>query len=60
VPILLGLGLDEFSVGAGSILKTRKNINSLSFKEMQSLAEKAIKCESEQEVKELLRKSITN
>nr|WP_318032658.1 hypothetical protein [Mycoplasmopsis bovis] len=52
--------MDEFSVGAGSILKTRKNINSLSFKEMQSLAEKAIKCESEQEVKELLRKSITN
>ncbi|MCE6115472.1 phosphoenolpyruvate--protein phosphotransferase [Mycoplasmopsis agalactiae] len=55
VPLLLGLGLDEFSVGAGSILRTRKIINSLSFKEMQELAEKALKCESELEVKEVLK-----
>lgn len=55
VPLLLGLGLDEFSVGAGSILRTRKIINSLSFKEMQELAEKALKCENEQEVKEVLK-----
>lgn len=55
VPLLLGLGLDEFSVGAGSILRTRKIINLLSFKEMQELAEKALKCENEQEVKEVLK-----
>ncbi|MCE6090530.1 phosphoenolpyruvate--protein phosphotransferase [Mycoplasmopsis agalactiae] len=55
VPLLLGLGLDEFSVGAGSILRTRKIINSLSFKEMQELAEKALKCENEQDVKEVLK-----
>ncbi|MCE6061986.1 phosphoenolpyruvate--protein phosphotransferase [Mycoplasmopsis agalactiae] len=55
VPLLLGLGLGEFSVGAGSILRTRKIINSLSFKEMQQLAEKALKCENEQEVKEVLK-----
>ncbi|WP_331696611.1 phosphoenolpyruvate--protein phosphotransferase [Mycoplasmopsis agalactiae] len=55
VPLLLGLGLDEFSVGAGSILRTRKIINSLSFKEMQELAEKALKCENELEVKEVLK-----
>ncbi|EIN15166.1 Phosphoenolpyruvate-protein phosphotransferase [Mycoplasmopsis agalactiae 14628] len=55
VPLLLGLGLDEFSVGAGSILRTRKIISSLSYKEMQELAQKAIKCENEQEVKEVLK-----
>lgn len=55
VPLLLGLELDEFSVGAGSILRTRKIINSLSFKEMQELAEKALKCENELEVKEVLK-----
>ncbi|MCE6056646.1 phosphoenolpyruvate--protein phosphotransferase [Mycoplasmopsis agalactiae] len=55
VPLLLGLGLDEFSVGAGSILRTRKIINSLSFKEMQELAEKALKCENQLEVKEVLK-----
>ena len=39
VPILLGLGLDEFSMSATQILKARKVVNSLSYAVMQKLAD---------------------
>ena len=38
-PLLLGLGLDEFSMSATSILAQRKRIRSLSYKESKKLAE---------------------
>ena len=38
VPLLLGLGLDEFSMSATSILKTRSLIKKLDSKEMKELA----------------------
>ena len=40
VPLLLGLGLDEFSMSATSILKTRSLIKKLDSKEMKELAER--------------------
>ncbi|MBQ1386612.1 MAG: phosphoenolpyruvate--protein phosphotransferase, partial [Erysipelotrichales bacterium] len=40
-PVLLGLGLDEFSMSATSILPARKMINSLSYAEMKEVAAKA-------------------
>ncbi|MEE3408612.1 MAG: phosphoenolpyruvate--protein phosphotransferase, partial [Erysipelotrichaceae bacterium] len=43
-PVLLGLGLDEFSMSASKILPTRKIITSLNKKEMEELANKALKC----------------
>jgi phosphotransferase system enzyme I (PtsI) len=36
IPILLGLGLDEFSMSASSILKARSQISNLSKAEMES------------------------
>lgn len=48
--ILLGLGLDEFSMSATSILKARKVINSLSKKEMEAVAEKCLNFETAEEV----------
>lgn len=53
-PILLGLGLDEFSMSSPRILPTRKIITSLSKKEMEELANKALKCHTESEVVELV------
>lgn len=53
-PILLGLGLDEFSMSSPRILPTRKIITSLSKKDMEVLAEKALKCHTEKEVVELV------
>ena len=54
-PVLLGLGLDEFSMSATKILPTRKIITSLNKKEMEDLASKALKCHTEAEVTELVK-----
>ncbi len=40
--LLLGLGLQEFSVGPGNLLRIRKIINSVDFTYAQSVAEKAL------------------
>ena len=51
VPLLLGLGLDEFSMSASSILKTRSLLAKLDSKEMEALAHKAInECSTVEEV----------
>lgn len=42
VPLLVGLGLDEFSMSATSILKTRSLLTELDSSEMAELAEKAV------------------
>ena len=53
-PVLLGLGLDEFSMSASRILPTRKIITSLNKKDMEELAAKALKCNTEEEVLKLV------
>ncbi|WP_406614321.1 phosphoenolpyruvate--protein phosphotransferase [Mycoplasma corogypsi] len=55
LPLLLGLGLDEFSMSASSILASRELVNKLSYKEMQALAQEALELESEQQVIDLLK-----
>ena len=54
-PVLLGLGLDEFSMSSSRILPTRKIITNLNKKEMEDLANKALKCHTESEVSELVK-----
>ncbi len=50
VPILLGLGLDEFSMSATQILKARKVVNGLSYAEMQKLADNCLNMDTAEEV----------
>ena len=57
-PVLLGLGLDEFSMSATSILRARRMINGLSYAEMQEMAAKAVECDTAEEVTELIKNSI--
>ncbi|MEB7799874.1 phosphoenolpyruvate--protein phosphotransferase [Staphylococcus xylosus] len=54
IPLLLGLGLDEFSMSATSILKARRQIKGLSQNEMEELADRAINCATSEEVQELV------
>ncbi|WP_165626844.1 phosphoenolpyruvate--protein phosphotransferase [Staphylococcus aureus] len=54
IPLLLGLGLDEFSMSATSILKARRQINDLSKNEMTELANRAVDCATQEEVIELV------
>lgn len=55
VPLLLAFGLDEFSVSATSVLKTRKTISSCDVEECKALAEKVMQCTTEEEVLEILK-----
>ena len=57
IPLLLGMGLDEFSMSATSILAARKQIGHLSKKEMEEMAEKALNMRTVDEVIELVKKS---
>ncbi|MCI5761985.1 MAG: phosphoenolpyruvate--protein phosphotransferase [Ligilactobacillus agilis] len=54
VPLLAGLGLDEFSMSATSILKTRSLMKTLDTTKMQELADKALDCETAEEVTALV------
>ena len=57
-PLLLGLGLDEFSMSASSILQTRKMIRSLSFAEMKVMAAEALNKGTSDEVLELVKATL--
>jgi phosphotransferase system enzyme I (PtsI) len=51
VPLLLGIGLDEFSMSATSILKTRSLMKRLDTTKMAELADRALKeCDTMEEV----------
>lgn len=50
IPLLLAFGLDEFSVSATSVLKTRKTISDCTMDECKALADKVMACVTEEEV----------
>ncbi|WP_294975631.1 phosphoenolpyruvate--protein phosphotransferase [uncultured Leuconostoc sp.] len=50
VPVLMGMGLDEFSMSAPSVLQTRSLMKKLDTVAMKSLAEKALDAETNEEV----------
>lgn len=58
VPLLLGLGLDEFSMSATSILKTRSLLKQLSATEMQVLAAQALQLATAEEVLEKVKQAV--
>lgn len=55
IPLLLGLGLDEFSMSATSILPARSQISKLSKAEMKALAEQALEQQTAEQVVKLVR-----
>lgn len=59
IPLLIGMGLDEFSMSASSVLESRSLISKLDSKEMEALADKAInECGTVEEVMELVEKAV--
>jgi len=54
IPLLLGLGLDEFSMSASSILPARSQLRQLNRQEMKNIAEKALAMKTATEVLELV------
>jgi phosphoenolpyruvate-protein phosphotransferase (PTS system enzyme I) len=60
IPLLLGLGLDEFSMSATSILKARSLIKKLNRSEMEQLASEALNKRTTAEVVELVEKAVSS
>ena len=58
IPLLIGLGLDEFSMSVPSILKARNQINQLKQSEMKELAIMALSMESSEQVMHYVLKEI--
>ena len=58
VPLLLGMGLDEFSMSATQILKARKMVTSLDKNEAAKLAEEALKQATAEDVLALVKKAV--
>ena len=56
--ILLGLGMDEFSMSASSIPQVKKIIRSVSYEDAKAIAEKALNLETGEEVKEMVQAKI--
>lgn len=56
IPLLIGLGLDEFSMNANNILKTRKIISKLEKNSCNQLVKEILKCISAEEVEKELKK----
>ena len=57
IPILLGFGLDEFSMSPISILPARKLITSLSYADMQKFADEILSMGTAKEIKEYVNKT---
>lgn len=59
VPLLMGIGLDEFSMSATSILKTRSLMKTLDTSKMKELADRALtECDTMEEVLELMQEYV--
>lgn len=52
IPLLLGMGLNEFSMSAGSVLPARELVGRLSKREWAAFAEEALAMGSQEEVKQ--------
>jgi phosphoenolpyruvate-protein phosphotransferase (PTS system enzyme I) len=58
IPILLGLGLDEFSMSATSILRARHLLKRLEFKKLQEAARHVLTLESGEEIKAYIQENV--
>ncbi|MDM8533756.1 phosphoenolpyruvate--protein phosphotransferase [Clostridiaceae bacterium HSG29] len=54
IPVLLAMGLDEFSMAPTALLKSRKLINSLNIEELQVLRNKVLDAADKNEIKAIL------
>lgn len=58
VPLLVGLGLDEFSMSATSVLSVRELVRELNMSEMKEMADKALQMATAEEVVALVEETL--
>ena len=54
IPVLLAMGLDEFSMAPTAMLKSRKLINSLNIEELQNIKNRVLDATDKNEIKKIL------
>lgn len=54
IPLLVGMGLDEFSMSATSVLAARRQISNIDRKDAEELANKALTMHTQDDVKKLV------
>lgn len=54
--LLLGMGLDEFSVSSAQIPKIKKVIRSVSYEEAKKVADEILKCEDKDSISKIMKK----
>ena len=60
IPVLLGMGLDEFSMSPISILPARKFITSVNYEDMKKLAKEVLDMGSAEEIKVYIQNTLEN
>jgi phosphotransferase system enzyme I (PtsI) len=60
IPVLLGMGLDEFSMSPISILPARKFITSVNYEDMKKLAKEVLAMGSAEEIKVYIQNALEN
>lgn len=58
IPILIGLGLDEFSMSAGAVLSARKIVGELNYDKMKHIAEEALLLPTAEEIKAHIKQAL--
>lgn len=58
LPLLMGMGLDEYSMSASSILRTRSMMKGLDTAKCQELVEKALQLDKVEEVQDLVKQTL--
>ncbi|SCG82484.1 phosphotransferase system, enzyme I, PtsI [Proteiniborus sp. DW1] len=58
IPVLIGMGLDEFSMSASSMLRARWIVNNLSKREMEGLVDEILKLPTAEEVKDFIAQNV--
>ena len=58
IPLLIGMGLNEFSMNSSSVLQAKKTITELNKKDCEKLVEEILQFTSDKEVEERLKKFI--
>ena len=56
IPLLVGMGLDEFSMSASSVLGARRQISTIDLTKAKNMVKKALESQTQQEVQKLVDK----
>lgn len=60
IPLLIGMGLDEFSMNSSSVLQAKKTITELNKKDCEKLVEEVLQASSDKEIEKKLKEFIVS